>query len=160
VKNSSLGTKDVKNGALLAGDFKSGQLPQGSQGPQGPQGVQGVQGDDGLQGPAGTARAYANVRRTCDVAAPNLCPVGHSQGVAQVTRPATGTYCVQVPGISSDNVPAVASPELVGSLNPGGHENVYVARDAGAPCPNGEFAVYTYDGGILANNQAFNIVIP
>src|SRR3954469_2416352 len=35
-----VGTDQVADGALLAGDFKAGQLPAGRQGPQGPAGPQ------------------------------------------------------------------------------------------------------------------------
>jgi hypothetical protein len=165
VKNSSLGTKDVKNGALLAGDFKSGQLPQGAQGPQGPQGVQGLQGaqgDDGLQGPAGTARAYANVRALdCAVAPPNLCPIENSTGISQVTRPSLGLYCVRAPGISTLDVAAVGAPEFIGSAATAGAQTVQMARDEGGLCPNlSDFAVRTFQGITLTNDVAFNIVIP
>lgn len=49
-KNAVTGVK-VKNGTLLAADFKAGQLPAG---PQGPQGVAGTQGPKGDPGPAGS----------------------------------------------------------------------------------------------------------
>lgn len=71
VPKSSVGTKQlkkaavtslkVKDGSLLAADFKAGQLPAGPQGPKGdtgplgPKGVQGSQGPQGAQGPAGPA---------------------------------------------------------------------------------------------------------
>ena len=168
VKNSSLGTKDVKNGALLAGDFKSGQLPQGAQGPQGPQGVQGLQGmqgpqgGDGLQGPAGTARAYANVRALdCAVALPNLCPIENSTGISDVSRPSVGLYCVEAPGISTLDVAAVGAPEFIGSAATAGAQTVQMARDEGGTCANqSDFAVRTFQGITLTNNVAFNIVIP
>jgi hypothetical protein len=51
-KNSVKSTQ-VKNGSLLAKDFKAGQLPQG------PQGEKGAQGDAGAGGPAGPAGAPA-----------------------------------------------------------------------------------------------------
>ena len=71
VPKSSVGTKQlkkaavtslkVKDGSLLAADFKAGQLPAGPQGPKGdtgpsgPKGAQGPQGLQGAQGPAGPA---------------------------------------------------------------------------------------------------------
>jgi len=71
VPKSSVGTKQlkkaavtslkVKDGSLLAADFKAGQLPAGPQGPKGdtgpsgPKGAQGPQGPQGAQGPAGPA---------------------------------------------------------------------------------------------------------
>jgi Collagen triple helix repeat (20 copies) len=47
-KNAVTGGK-VKNGTLMAADFKAGQLP----GPQGPKGEPGQQGPAGAQGPKG-----------------------------------------------------------------------------------------------------------
>jgi hypothetical protein len=47
---NSVTTVQVKNGSLLAKDFKKGQLKRGAAGPQGPQGLK---GDRGLGGPAG-----------------------------------------------------------------------------------------------------------
>jgi hypothetical protein len=41
----------VKDGSLLAGDFRAGQLPAGPQGPQGLQGLRGDKGDTGSVGP-------------------------------------------------------------------------------------------------------------
>ena len=66
VPKSSVGTKQlkkaavtslkVKDGSLLAADFKAGQLPAGPQGPKGdtgPSGAKGAQGSQGLQGAQG-----------------------------------------------------------------------------------------------------------
>ena len=50
IKTSAVTGAKVKNGTLMAADFKSGQLPAG---PQGPTGSQGPKGDSGLQGPKG-----------------------------------------------------------------------------------------------------------
>jgi hypothetical protein len=62
LKDNAVTSKKVKNGSLLAADFKAGQLPAGpagatgpagSQGPAGPPGPKGSSGSDGSQGPAG-----------------------------------------------------------------------------------------------------------
>jgi hypothetical protein len=50
---NSVGTKQVRNGSLLAKDFKAGQLPAGATGPQGPKGDTGAAGATGPQGPKG-----------------------------------------------------------------------------------------------------------
>jgi hypothetical protein len=59
VKN--LGTGDVKDGTLLAKDFRAGQLPgangTGAVGPRGEQGPTGARGETGAAGPAGPAGA-------------------------------------------------------------------------------------------------------
>jgi len=44
LKKNAVSSAKVKNGSLLRGDFKAGQLPAGPQGVQGPQGPQGPAG--------------------------------------------------------------------------------------------------------------------
>jgi hypothetical protein len=51
-KNAVTGLK-VKNGSLMAADFKAGQLPAGQQGPKGDTGAQGPKGDRGDAGAQG-----------------------------------------------------------------------------------------------------------
>jgi hypothetical protein len=47
----------VKNGTLMAADFKAGQLPAGAQGPKGDPGSQGPKGDKGDKGDSGAPGA-------------------------------------------------------------------------------------------------------
>lgn len=51
LKNDAVTTKKVKNGTLVAADFKAGQIPAGAAGPAGPAGAPGAAGP---AGPAGT----------------------------------------------------------------------------------------------------------
>jgi hypothetical protein len=102
---NSVGSAQVKNGSLLARDFKKGQLragrpgatgPKGDQGPRGlggpagpfgPPGEQGVQGPKGDQGAPGSALGFASVGATGLVAnAKNVTG-------ANVTHTMTGEYC-------------------------------------------------------------------
>jgi hypothetical protein len=53
LKKSAVTGLKVKNGTLMAADFKPGQIPAGPQGPKGDPGVQGPKGDPGAQGPKG-----------------------------------------------------------------------------------------------------------
>jgi hypothetical protein len=53
LKNDAVTSVKVRNGSLLAADFRLGQLPQGPQGAQGPAGPVGPAGPAGPQGPAG-----------------------------------------------------------------------------------------------------------
>ena len=55
LKNNAVGSPEVINRALLAVDFKQGQLPRGPRGLRGPQGPQGQQGVQGPPGPAGVS---------------------------------------------------------------------------------------------------------
>jgi hypothetical protein len=73
IKNNAVGSNEVINRALLAVDFKKGQLPRGPRGLRGPQGPQGQPGSAGPPGPPGAA----------GVAAPGY--------VAQVTSQTSGT---------------------------------------------------------------------
>lgn len=53
LKRNAVTAVKVKNGSLLAADFRAGQLPAGAQGPAGavgPQGPKGDKGDPGLNG--------------------------------------------------------------------------------------------------------------
>jgi hypothetical protein len=55
-QNAVTGLK-VKDGTLVAADFKAGQLPGGSQGPKGDRGLQGEKGATGAPGPQGALGA-------------------------------------------------------------------------------------------------------
>lgn len=60
LKPAAVTSLKVKNGSLLADDFKAGQLQAGPQGPKGdagPQGPQGMKGDTGAQGLKGATGA-------------------------------------------------------------------------------------------------------
>jgi hypothetical protein len=53
IKDNTIKSRDVKNGSLLAKDFKRGQLPTGPAGVQGPVGPQGPAGPQGPKGESG-----------------------------------------------------------------------------------------------------------
>jgi hypothetical protein len=53
IKKSAVTGLKVKNGTLMAADFKPGQLPAGPQGPKGEAGPQGPKGDNGAVGAPG-----------------------------------------------------------------------------------------------------------
>lgn len=56
LKANAVRSRQVKDGSLLARDFRAGQLPAGAQGapgPRGPEGSQGPRGPQGETGPAG-----------------------------------------------------------------------------------------------------------
>ena len=56
LKNNAVTSAKVKDGSLLVGDFKAGQLPAGAAGPAGPAGAAGAAG---AQGPPGPSDAYS-----------------------------------------------------------------------------------------------------
>src|SRR4051812_46797303 len=53
IKTGAVGSSEVKNRSLKAGDFKKGQIPKGPKGSQGPQGLPGLPGTAGQNGAAG-----------------------------------------------------------------------------------------------------------
>jgi len=79
LKKSAVTGLKVKNGSLLAADFKAGQLPSGAQGPKGDSGAQGPKGDKGdtgapgatnvirrsATGPPAGAGGYSNATASC-----------------------------------------------------------------------------------------------
>lgn len=61
LKAGAVRSPEVKDGSLLARDFRAGQLPAGAQGPQGvpgPRGAQGPAGPVGPEGPVGPSEAF------------------------------------------------------------------------------------------------------
>ena len=121
---NSVTTVQVKNGSLLAKDFKKGQLKRGPAGPQGLQGDKGAQGDRGLGGPAGppgltgtpgsngvdgSAKAWASVTA--------FGQVYHGKGIStsNITQEAVGEYCFN--GLSFDPDVAIVEPDVLSNNN-------------------------------------------
>ena len=78
-KNAVTGAK-VRNGSLLAADFKAGQLPAGPQGPQGPKGDKGAAGAPG----ASATRIWAFVNWNG--------ALRRGSGIASTERVSSGYY--------------------------------------------------------------------
>src|SRR5207248_131794 len=78
LNRNAVTTTKVKNGSLMAADFKAGQLPAG---PQGAAGLQGPKGDTGLPGPKGQPGATKVTVRT-GAGGPLVGPGGESTAVA------------------------------------------------------------------------------
>lgn len=87
IKANAVNSGKVKNGSLLADDFKAGQLPAGPKGDTGPQGVQGPKGDggsqgiQGQQGPPGPGTQSFNAQFSRQNAASHLITVVDGTGV-------------------------------------------------------------------------------
>lgn len=142
VKGSDLGsnsitTSKVKNGSLRAGDFAAGQLPSGPTGPA---------GATGPAGPAGTARAYGRVEANGVVDTP------HSSGLAAVTHPLVGVYCISpdpARGIDVNTTGVLAIPDPHGAYFK--DQNPEVEWDSlRRDCPVGSLEVNVFVDG--ANN--------
>lgn len=66
LKVNAVTTGKIKNGTLLAADFKRGQLPRGATGAPGAAGVTGPQGTSGSSGAEGPARDARHARDAWD----------------------------------------------------------------------------------------------
>jgi hypothetical protein len=115
IKADAVTSAKVRNGSLLAKDFKAGQLRAGPQGAQGPQGPQGPQGEKGDTGAAGSALAYAHLLVsgsgvTVDAA--------RTKGVAQanVSRATTGVVCIKGLSFTPRSVAAIGDAAQSGPL--------------------------------------------
>jgi hypothetical protein len=151
----------VKNGSLLRKDFKSGQVPAGKTGKTGPQGSQGVPGPAGPStGAAGGAltgnypdpqiasatRGVALAGVTSTGAAVTNPPIdvwfNRLGGEPTITRTATGSYTVTIPGInasvSSNVIASTNGPnsDLVSVSSASGDLLVRVTNSTGAPVDN------------------------
>jgi hypothetical protein len=147
---SSVGTKQLKNGAvvaskvklrsLLARNFKPGQLPRGPQGAQGLPGAAGAQGPAGAKGDPAT-RLFASVRNTMSgpILGPSsgvadVDPIGQSGGAYLLTLNQDVNNCavLATPGATSGEIPnggmvaaAATSPRnvTVNTFNSGGNQS-------------------------------------
>lgn len=157
IKNGAVTSSTVKDNSLLAKDFKLGQLPAGPRGATGPQGETGPQGSKGDAGPPGTARAYAYVNAG---ATPSF-DAARTKGFAEVSKPATGVYCLTPdPTIDlSTTVVAVTPVWNSGILN-----NAFAQLTDVKGCASGQLDVFTYyDSGefpIATDGIDFTVVVP
>jgi hypothetical protein len=139
LKDDAVRSKEVKNGSLLKGDFKAGQLPRGAKGAPGTNGV------DGHDGAPGTARAYVFVNPVCAGGPPPVaCPTLRSKNIESVTRSAVGIYCVKVAGISdTTQFASMAGVDFRGTNAPEGNASAMSDSTNAALCPDDQFDVLT-----------------
>ncbi len=145
----------------------------GANGANGASGVNGTNGTDGVDGADGTARAYAHVRShqnvPCD-AGTLLCTIDHSQAVESAQRLGVGAYCILVPGIDPDVVPAAVTVDTYQTVAPVGNARAMIGVDA---CGANTFKVFTErqpvtsvsgtpvsGPAVAADDVSFTIVIP
>src|SRR5437763_10452248 len=112
---NSVTTVQVKNGSLLAKDFKKGQLKAGARGLAGPAGlpgakgaagIQGVKGDPGLDG---SAKAYAYIGGPGTVG-PSAHGITNANITAHLASQAS-EYCID--GLSFTPTVAIVQPDVL-----------------------------------------------
>ena len=155
IARNSVTSIHVKDRALLAKDFRLGQLPRGARGPvgpvgpagpAGPAGAAGAAGPAGPAGPSGAAKAYARVLAGGDVDDPRARGIND----AGVSKPATGVYCIDVEGGA---INAIATIDAAGN----GQVTTSVLLST---CPSGkEVEVKTYDSAGAAADRAFYLLV-
>ena len=119
IKSRSVGTSEVRNGALLAEDFKPGQLPAGAKGDKGEKGDRGLQGETGDTGSFDSIttvffQAPADLANGANMSYGAFCPAG-KQAIAGGGR---GDDTLSEETILTNTRPAISSgntePPLAG----------------------------------------------
>jgi hypothetical protein len=160
---NSVGTKQLKNGAvvaskvklrsLLARNFRPGQLPRG---PQGAQGLQGAAGPPGPGGPAGAkgdsaTRLFASVRNTDS----NRPALGPSSGVVQVDpigQIGSGAYLLTF-NQDVNNCAVLATPGATGD------DELDGGQAAAAATTPRNVIVNTFDRNGNQSSRAFTVAV-
>jgi hypothetical protein len=163
----SVGTKQLKNGAvvaakvkprsLLARNFKPGQLPSGPPGAQGLPGAAGPQGPGGPQGPAGAkgdpaTRLFGSVKNTTNMAGdPDLGP---SSGITDVDRVAGQQGAFEITfNQDVNNCAVLATPGATGG------EQLRDGIAAAAATAPREVTVKTFDNTGSPANLDFTVAV-
>ena len=137
LKDNAVTSGKIRNGTLLARDFRGGVLQSG---PRGATGERGPAGATGPAGPAGTARAWGRV----DTAG----SLTRSNGAVTVTRVSNGVFCITPTAASGINA---GTTGVVATIDPNGtaqnqdkDEVVKYNTATNTGCPAGSFTVETY----------------
>jgi hypothetical protein len=168
---NSVTTFQVKNGSLLAKDFKKGQLkrgarglqglpglkgdqgPQGTKGDKGDAGVNGINGTNGTNGLDGSAKAYAYVSGpgtgVDETRSKNIIDANITKGVSN------GEYCIDGLPFTPSN--AQVTPDMLSSMNAIGAE-VEVPSNGSGSCPNAQ--VYVLIKSVAANFTTKTLTFP
>ena len=138
---NSVDSRKVREGSLLAGDFKRGQLPAGPQGPRGATGLQGPKGDPG----APATRLWAQVTTTGELAA--------NSGAVSAQRTAAGDYRLVF------NRPVEACARVVTAGETSGFDAALGPRIARTDAREATVDVYLLRHDGASTDSSFNIAV-
>jgi len=160
---NSVTTREVKNGSLLAADFKRGQLPRGARGATGPAGPAGPAGPTGAAGPAGPAGPGGAANVKWALVRPDGTIVQQSGGIS-VTNHSAGQFVLDF-GAATNTKLILASPGLASD---GATRGDVVAGPCGGTaegvtCPAGNdtnhVLIRTYDATQALADHAFYVAV-
>ena len=149
IASNAVSSPKVKNGSLLAQDFRAGQLPGGAQGPAGKPGADGA---TGATGAPGSAVAYASV------GGGGFLLDGEQKNISRFAKTSgSGGYCLQV-SVPFNNVVATIQGE-----NPGPGEILVAHYPNGIHCTGGSDPGYnvfvgTFDNSGTASDRGFFLI--
>ncbi len=146
----------VRNGSDVLGSPTPAAPRAATPGPAGPTGPAGAEGRRGPQGEAGTATAYATID-TSSATTARVQPGTPGRGIAEVTHPATGVYCVRFdPATVATGTPVVGSAaEVVGVTV----TTTWTGKTV--QCPLNMLEVLTYDTTVaLPTDVTFHLIVP
>jgi hypothetical protein len=168
LKADAVRSSKVKDGSLLAKDFRRGQLPRGAKGDtgapgqkgdtgapgqKGDTGAPGQKGDTGAPGAPGndgTARAYGVINADGTFS--------RSKGIAAVSHPTAGNYCITLDaGIDPASTVPIATPNFTGDDTSIGDNLPQALVEGGTgnsphlTCPSGTLGVVTMSRTITTN---------
>lgn len=139
IKPGTITSRQIRDGALSAADISAAaaRTLRGRPGPAGPAGPSGASGQPGSQGPAGPPGTPGSARAYGLVTAAGSLVAARSKGIAAVTSPGTGTYCLRLDAaIDASKVIAQADPEFSLTSDPAPTADWASANAGCAAVPN------------------------
>ena len=161
IKDGTIQTRDLSAGARRALKGEAGRV--GPRGPEGPAGAPGATGPTGERGPTGAAGEPGTARAYGAVSSGGVLDADRSKGVAAVTHPGSGTYCITL----AASIDAMRTVAVVAGQTTSSSNSIYRVDATGNFCPGNSIRVITGQlsdlsggGTALAADQPFYFVVP
>lgn len=156
IKPSAVSSSKVRNGSLLAADFKRGQLPKGPKGDTGPAGAPGQTGATGAQGPEGPQGVKGDAATTLFAHVTSTGVLSYGSGAVSDSRTNLGQYTVTFDRDLTHCVPMVT----IGAAHPNDPSDPVVQAASGAGSLSGSAVnVRTYDTTGALADSSFHLAV-